>query len=159
MTSPASHSANCLDFGLDGDCPACHPQPICPMCEHPVLRHAYSRLPAKTGCPGCRDCEGKNFSSHKLNHTELRHQLLRKAAADELWWGNGSRIYFTLRRPLGHLDTGVYKAMKAQATTLRYHLMFLPPEGYGLEPLVLSPQGRLTLAIWDRLHPDTEKGV
>lgn len=92
-----------------------------------------------------------------LRRTVLRHQLLRKAAAGELWWGSG-HILFTLSQPYGWVFDTV-TAMKGQATRLRHHLMLLPPDGQGLEQLVLSPQGRLTLATWDRLHPDTEKGI
>jgi hypothetical protein len=93
----------------------------------------------------------------RLGRTVVRHQLLRKAAAGELWWGSG-HILFTLSQSYCAVFDTV-TAMKGQATRLRDHLMFLPPEGHGLEQLVLSPHGRLTLAIWDRLHPDTEKGV
>lgn len=157
MTSPVPHSYNCLQFGLSGDCPVCHPEPTCKNCTHPASAHIYSIERARfRNCPGCSMC-AKKAATKRLRRTVLRHRLLLKAEAGELWWGSG-RILFTL----SHSYCSVFDtvtAMKGQATTLRYHLMFLPPEGMGLEPLFLSPQGRLTLAIWDRLHPDTEKGV
>lgn len=159
MTSP-QHSYFCLQFGWETGCPVCGPEPVCKNCGHGVSVHSFTKASIEDGwCPSCRGCghREEKIPTTRLRRTELRHRLLIKARAGELWWGSGN-ILFTL----SHSYCSVFDtvtAMKGQATTLRYHLMFLPPEGMGLEPLVLSPQGRLTLAIWDRLHPDTEKGV